>query len=172
VSLYNWHRYYDPTVGRYVQSGPIGLQAGINTYAYVSGNPVSLIDPTGLAQCDVDDMVAVARATNPDMDIPAPSMEVIRDGLGQTDTIAGYVNAWPWSAPVINSRIYGGTLSAAQRVDLYDTIVHESWHYDKQSFYNRDSVKSEREAKAQANTRTAKNRSKIDGAKNSCGCGK
>ncbi|RTL19279.1 MAG: hypothetical protein EKK52_12750 [Burkholderiales bacterium] len=117
-------------------------------------------------------MTALARATNPDMNIPNPSMEVIRDALGQTDTVAGYVNTWPWSTPVINSKIYGGTLSAAQRVDLYNTIVHESWHYDKQSFYNRDSPKSEREAKAQADARTAKNRSKIDGAKNSCGCGK
>ena len=45
---YNYFRDYDPSIGRYIESDPIGLRGGLSTYLYTVANPISRVDPSGL----------------------------------------------------------------------------------------------------------------------------
>ncbi len=44
----NGFRDYKSALGRYVESDPIGLDGGVNTYAYAGGDPINSMDPSGL----------------------------------------------------------------------------------------------------------------------------
>lgn len=45
---YNYFRDYEPGTGRYVESDPMGLRGGINTYSYAKAEPLRYGDPRGL----------------------------------------------------------------------------------------------------------------------------
>ncbi len=46
------HRWYDPSTGRFIQRDPIGIQGGLNVYLYAEANPLTRVDPEGLADDD------------------------------------------------------------------------------------------------------------------------
>jgi RHS repeat-associated protein len=48
-----WHykaRVHEPELGRFLQPDPIGVEGGINLYAYVGNDPVNFTDPLGLME--------------------------------------------------------------------------------------------------------------------------
>lgn len=46
----NWHRYYDPSLGRYISSDPIGLAGGLNMFGCADQNPLDYYDDEGLSR--------------------------------------------------------------------------------------------------------------------------
>ena len=69
---YNYYRTYDPSTGRYLESDPIGLDGGMNTYGYVGGNPLSAIDPYGLDCVAVGGTVTCTPGDGPTVSFPRP----------------------------------------------------------------------------------------------------
>ncbi|SHN40467.1 RHS repeat domain-containing protein [Rhizobacter sp. OV335] len=69
---YNYFRFYAPEGGSYVQSDPIGLGGGINTYGYVGGNPIQGIDRNGLDCTSTNGETTCSTPYSPIVTFPTP----------------------------------------------------------------------------------------------------
>ena len=70
---YNYHRYYDPSTGRYLRPDPIRNPLMIqNLYLYTDGNPISKTDPFGLITIDDQDCTEKSRKIIPSISSGSP----------------------------------------------------------------------------------------------------
>lgn len=128
---YNYHRYYDPAIGRYLRTDPIGLAGGINPFLYSWANPINFIDLYGLEFSDIFPGIkkaivegakggtyAVGEATKATADIAMHGHPLAQTALG----IAFVSEAAPLTAAAAIAATHS-TVSAAYIVGPYSGAI-------------------------------------------------
>jgi RHS repeat-associated protein len=121
---YNYFRDYDPTIGRYVESDPIGLRGGINTYGYVAARPLTSFDLFGLTEADVQGVFRDVLSHFSDINPAKPRIcfrTLTAPNVGETDPISGQICVDPsWAAKEC--------LTKTEYRELFFTLLHEGMH--------------------------------------------
>ena len=119
---YNYFRDYDSAIGRYILSDPIGLRGGINTYAYVRGNPLSFGDPTGEADVRIDNANRAAG-------LPGPESMQYGQGCGDPKSDKYIPDLYP-EACTKHDRCYKQGCKSQKECDkdfFYDMLRERPW---------------------------------------------
>ncbi len=144
---YNYFRDYDPSLGRYIESDPIGLKAGLSTYGYVFSRPLTGIDLRGLATFegfspgdeakmrqaleDAKEKLSKCRfedceRTRDDLNNITKKMDNANYVFDPSSPYCGSANRFPIFPNTIT--LGGSAFSFQKCCDLSSTVAHEANH--------------------------------------------
>ena len=119
---YNYFRYYDPGVGRYLRPDPIGLSDGTNLFAYVLNNPTSYFDSYGLCCFLVSD---TERQLNRRILRKIAQAQVNLISSGIVTSCQAMANIWGFAAPLYKCWIDDDVESYVEDVSYILSGVNE-----------------------------------------------
>jgi len=139
---YNYLRDYDSSTGRYLESDPIGLRGGLNTFAYAAGNPLRWIDRLGLKPGDCYPTLAKAAAN--------ALSDINRTSIDDDIEYAGRINQNPdgsysYTAPNPGSQHEsdGGQPDLAVMAGAYHTHGDYQAGWSNENFSPKDRLKAD-----------------------------
>ncbi|MBK6982060.1 MAG: RHS repeat-associated core domain-containing protein [Betaproteobacteria bacterium] len=121
---YNYFRDYDPAIGRYVQSDPIGLKGGINSYGYAWARPLAAMDLYGLSPADVQGVFG-------DVGNSFPDLRPGRDQIGFEPMQPGDTGGTkPWNGQIVVDQSWANKpcFTRDEYEELFFTLFHEGMH--------------------------------------------